>query len=93
MGVIQSDTQPDTQPSCRHHKHEHRLDEDEIKPSHWSTRTGLTNGRHAQLHTTLPMRFPGWPLGTFSVLSQMWNWLMYVSNVIFRTRRRSRGLH
>jgi hypothetical protein len=29
------------------------------------------------------MSFPGWPLGTFSVLSQMWNWLMYVSSVIF----------
>jgi hypothetical protein len=38
------------------HKHEHRLDQDEIKPRHWFTRTGLTNGRHANLHThtTLP---------------------------------------
>jgi hypothetical protein len=36
------------------HKHEHRLDEDEIKPRHWFTRTWLTNGRYAKLHTTLP---------------------------------------
>jgi hypothetical protein len=55
MGVVQSDTQPDTQASCRRHKHEHRLDEDEIKPRHWFTRTGLANGRRARLHTALPM--------------------------------------
>jgi hypothetical protein len=36
------------------HKHEHRLDEGEIKPRHWFTRTGLTNGRHSKLHTALP---------------------------------------
>jgi hypothetical protein len=40
-----------------HNKHEQRLDEDEIKPRHWFTRclqTGLANGRHSKLHTTLP---------------------------------------
>jgi hypothetical protein len=25
------------------------------RPRHWFTRTGLTNGRHAKLHATLPM--------------------------------------
>jgi 2'-5' RNA ligase len=50
MRVVQSYTQP----SCRHHEHEHRLDEDEIKPRHWFARAGLTNGRRAKLHTTLP---------------------------------------
>jgi hypothetical protein len=29
--------------------------EDEIKPRHWCTRTGLTNGRRSKLHATLPM--------------------------------------
>jgi hypothetical protein len=36
------------------HKHKHRLDEDEIKPRHWFTHTGLTNGRRSKLHATLP---------------------------------------
>jgi hypothetical protein len=36
------------------HKHKHRLDDDEIKARHWFTRTGLTNGRHAKRHATLP---------------------------------------
>jgi hypothetical protein len=36
------------------HKHEHRLDKDEIKPRHWFTCTGLTNERHVKLHATLP---------------------------------------
>jgi hypothetical protein len=30
------------------HKHEQRLDEDEIKPRHWFTRSGLANGRHSK---------------------------------------------
>ena len=37
------------------HKHEHRLDEDGIQPRHWLAYTGLTNGRHAKRHTTLPV--------------------------------------
>jgi hypothetical protein len=41
------------------HKHERRLDGDEIKPRHWFTRAGLANGRHAKLHTTLPMSTSG----------------------------------
>jgi hypothetical protein len=28
------------------HKHEHRLDGDEMKPLDWFTRTALTNGHH-----------------------------------------------
>jgi hypothetical protein len=39
----------------RHHEHEHRLDEEEIQSRDWSTCTRLANGRHAKLHTTLPM--------------------------------------
>jgi hypothetical protein len=32
--------------------------EEEMKPHHWFTRTWLTNGRHAKLHTSLPMAAP-----------------------------------
>jgi hypothetical protein len=31
------------------------LDEEESKPRHWFTSSGLTNGRRSKLHTTLPM--------------------------------------
>jgi hypothetical protein len=34
--------------------------EDKIKPRHWFTRTGLTNGRHAKLHTA-PLPIPDSP--------------------------------
>jgi hypothetical protein len=59
--------------------HEHRLDEDEIPPRHWFTRTGLTNGRHAKLHKTLPgNRLSRWyctcsvAMGTPRTLMYLW---------------------